>query len=119
MRFIAVIGVLFVLASCSDSDTPENFALSCDNTKFQTSTDFFQFDFDKNIVINEGLDAYGVPTFYEYSITEVTPLKIAFDNSQDVEYVLDRANLTMVKTSFYMNRTSTLTNYYKCKLPQV
>ena len=119
MRLIAVLGVLFVLASCSDSDTPENFALSCDNTKFPTSTDFFQFDFDKNIVINEGLDAYGDSSVYEYSITEVTPLKIAFDNSQDVEYVLDRANLTMEQTIFYNNKTYTLTNNYKCKLPQV
>ena len=28
MRFIAVLGVLFVLASCSDSDTEENYVLS-------------------------------------------------------------------------------------------
>ena len=28
MRFIAVLGVLFVLASCSDMDTEENYVLS-------------------------------------------------------------------------------------------
>ena len=52
-------------------------------------------------------------------MTEVTPIKIAFDNSQDVEYVLDRANLTIEQTIFYNNNTYTLTNNYKCKLPQV
>ena len=44
MKLIAVLGVLFVLASCSDSDIPENFGVSC-YLDDKTYRYFFEFDF--------------------------------------------------------------------------
>jgi len=107
MRLIALLGVLFVLASCSDSDTPENFGLSCYEAD---ELIFWEFDFDKNIVIrNATID-------FEYSITEVSPIKILFKASMyDYTYVLDRVNLT-IEIIYSPDTTITL---FKCKPPQV
>ena len=113
MRLIAVLGVLFVLASCSDSDTPENFGLSCYKTDYdETFIHFFEFDFDKNIVIrNDG--AWD----YEYSITEVSPIKIVFENWVS-DYVLDRGSL-IIEQTIINSPNSKITTIFKCKLPQV
>jgi len=108
MRFIAVLGVLFVLASCSDSDMEENFGLSCYEAD---ELIFWEFDFDKNIVIRNvgAID-------YEYSITEVSPIKILFKASKyDYTYALDRVNLT-IEIIYPPSTTITL---FKCRPPQV
>ena len=112
MRLIAVLGVLFVLASCSDSDIPDNFSVACyDSSKDVTHIRFYEFDFDKNIVIRNvgAID-------YEYFITEVTPIKILFKESMDdYTWVLDRVNLT-IELIYSPNITTTI---FKCKLPKI
>ena len=50
MRLIVVIGILFVLASCSDSDTPENFGLSCWIKNPSSNRVIYEFNFDTNLV---------------------------------------------------------------------
>tara|TARA_B100000927_G_scaffold28518_1_gene21161 strand:- start:110 stop:436 length:327 start_codon:yes stop_codon:yes gene_type:complete len=108
MRLIAVLGVLFVLASCSNSDTEENFGLSCYEAD---ELILWEFDFDKNIVIRNvgAID-------YEYFITEVTPIKILFKESMDdYTWVLDRVNLT-IELIYSPNITTTI---FKCKLPKI
>ena len=115
MRFIAVLGVLFVLGSCSDSDMEENFALSCYKTDSdETFIHFFEFDFDKNIVIRDDGSSD-----YDYYVTEVSPVKIVFVQRGlvDIDYVLDRANLNIEQTIFY-NQLDKRT-IFKCKLPQI
>ena len=90
MRLIALLGVLFVLASCSDSDTPENFGLSCyvDDTNSRgyipkSNKILFEFDFDKNVVIRKTfLDTTYEKQFpdYEYSISKISSVTIVLAN---------------------------------------
>ena len=120
MRLIALLGALFVLASCSDSDTPENFGLSCYKeheidyyTKF---LHIFEFDFDKNKVIRIDGDLE-----FEHFISEISTARIVFKQvtfgKLDIDYVLDRANLTIEQSIIWPN--STITNIFNCELPQV
>ena len=115
MRFIAVVGVLLVLASCSDSDMEENFGLSCYKNDEKNIT-FFEFNFDKNIVIRDEPSGE-----YEYSMTEVSPVKIVFVQRSlvDIDYVLDRGNLNIEQTMRFESNPNNIINIFKCKLPQV
>ena len=69
MRLIALLGVLFIVASCSDSDTPENFGVSC-YLDDKTNRTFFEFDFDKNKVTKKQKTSKKLPKYFG-SVLEV------------------------------------------------
>ena len=128
MRFIAVLGVLFVLASCSDSDTPENFGLSCyrDNTNSklyipESNKILFEFNFDKNVVIRKTF----FDTTYEKqhpdlenSISKISSVTIVFGSPRS-EYILNRANLTIRQDFVEPSNSIEKSSMYKCVLPKI
>ena len=128
MRFIAVLGVLFVLANCSDSDIPENFGVSCYFDDDKTHRYFFEFDFDKNIVKVksppiEGLEHlnYGDS---EATINEISSVSIVFEDmgKDDISgfiYTFDRASF-IIRSEFivpHLNYSDSL--IYKCEAPKI
>ena len=128
MRFIAVLGVLFILASCSDSDTPENFGLSCyvDDTNSRgyipkANKILFEFDFDKNVVIRKTFfDTTYEEQFpdYEYSISKISLVTISF-GAPHSKYLLNRANLQIRKDLAEQGDSIDKSSMYKCVLPKV
>ena len=140
MRLIAVLGVIFVLASCSDSDMkenfdsdiPDNFGVSCSlgNEKDKSFRAFFEFDFDKNI-INYKIQ---FPTTEkiseideEYPITEISASTIVFGKTNnDIKssyiYTFDRASF-MIRSNYSFKDTpwgdKFYSNVYKCELPKI
>ena len=126
MRFIAVLGVLFVLASCSDSDIPDNFSVACyDSSKDVTHIRFYEFDFDKNIVIKKSPPLVNTPyEVLEYSINEISAIAIIFEKTDrygTFRFTFDRANLMLRYDFLKNNKTSNSDKSYvaKCELPQI
>ena len=115
MRLIAVLGVLLVLASCSDSDIPENFGVSC-YLDDKTNRTFFEFDFDKNIVTIkstpiEGLEHLNIDN-REATINEISSSTIVFEDRSEgdistIIYTFDRASF-MIRTEYIVFHL----NYY-------
>ena len=128
MRFIAVLGVLFILASCSDSDTPENFGLSCyvDDTNSRgyipkANKILFEFDFDKNVVIRKTFfDTTYEKQFsdFEYSIYEISLVTISF-GAPHSKYLLNRANLQIRMDHVEQGDAIDKSSMWKCVLPKV
>ena len=128
MRLIVVLGVLLVLASCSDSDMPENFGLSCyvDETSDRLAIPksnrvFFEFDFDKNVVIKK----FFLDTTYKYqindkenSISEISQATIVFRRPNNI-YTLDRATLIVRQDRFDENDIPLQRVDHKCVFPKI
>ena len=121
MRFIAVLGVLFVLTGFSNSDIPDNFGVSCYENDEKNIT-FFEFDFDKNVVIMKELFDKD-RAIYEFAITDIFSSNIVFSTDFGAKNVVsmftfDRANL-MIRNDFIVADEIKGTFNYKCTLPQV
>ena len=117
MRFIAVVGVLLVLASCSDSDIPDNFSVSCYQVGAfdEQLIVSYDFDFDNNIVTEKltlGGTIYNFPL--RYDITEITSTTISF-GLENQELTLNRADLSL---KYYMYAPK-VSHDYRCRTPQV
>ena len=122
MRLIAVVGVLFVLASCSDSDMPDNFSVSCykvggfNKGSYTQSLDY-DFDLDNRIVTRRVYLKNGKSSSPErYDITEIKATHIHFGKGIQ-EFTFNRTDLRLVYYEFDYGRTVELE--YRCKLPQV
>ena len=131
MKLIAVLGVLFVLASCSDSDIPENFGVSCylDDKTFRY---FFEFDFDKNIVKIKSPPIEGIENYFhenqdlerEATINEISSVSIVFEdmgkgNISSLIYTFDRASF-IIRNEFivpHLNYSDSL--IYICEAPKI
>ena len=137
MRLIAVLGVLFVLASCSDSNIHKNFSLMCYSyhtasfgilgkpettieTEVRDSTVFI-FDLEKNIVkvtkvkipYLEELVWYELHIFHKF---EPFVYFAYFDDyGGSIYFLFDRAELTIKE---YDTQHDWQVEY-QCKLPQV
>ena len=100
MRFIAVLGVLFVLASCSDSDLPDNFAVSCSIYQDGKPSISFEFDFDKNLVTETIImDNFLNGMSTERQITKILPGRIIFETETEEwieRYRFNRTSLLLV-----------------------
>ena len=126
MRFIAVLGVLFVLASCSDSDIPENFGVSC-YLDDKTHRYFFEFDFDKNIVKVKSPPIEGIENQdleREATINEISSVSIVFEDMGvgDISgfiYTFDRASF-IIRNEFivpHLNYSDSMV--YICEAPKI
>ena len=122
MKLIAFLEVLFVIASCSDSDMPNNFAVSCHKvselTGFEKAESWtFDFDFDNNIVTSNPYYDNGKKGFaISYDITEIRATHIHFGNSIE-EYTFNRSDLRLSYFDDLYGVISTID--YRCRLPQV
>ena len=111
MRLIALLGVLFVLSSCSDSDMEENLGLSCylSSLPADARREFFEFDFDKNTVIYKRPASSLLPSEErEFSIISTGPAIIVFGGKWlniEEEFIFDRA--TMVIEVNFVNEDGT------------
>ena len=110
MRFIAVLGVLFVLASCSDMDIngDDTFGLSC---RFDFNDNQYHFAFDGNTVTRyfQPLEPKTTPEKYKIiSDSNVSPLVVVFEGKEmfykvgeytpyilNMKYMLDKTTLTI------------------------
>ena len=108
MRLIAVLGVLFVLASCSDMDIngDDTFGLSC---VFDLNGKQYHFAFDGNTVTRyfQPLEPKTTPEKYKIiSDSNVSPLVIIFEGKEkgllngeytpyilNMKYMLDKTSL--------------------------
>jgi hypothetical protein len=120
MRLITALGVLFVLTGFSNSDIPDNFGVSCYENDEKNIT-FFEFDFDKNVVIMKELFDKDRAT-YEFAITDIFSSNIVFSMNFGASVVsmftFDRANL-LIRNDFIVADEIRGTFNYKCTLPQV
>ena len=117
MKLIAVLGVLFVLASCSDSDMPDNFSVSCPDPdpKWEAIQYSYDFDFDNNIVTERHIMKFGGVITEIFDIKEITPTTINFEKEGETYYFsFDRTHLRIK----FMHPPKPVIYYY-CKLPQV
>ena len=120
MRLIALLGVLFVLGGCSDSDMPDNFSVSCYQVGKFYGHEYYEsydFDFDNNIVTSKtymGNNRGDYP--FTYDITEITPTHIHFGKGVQ-ELTFSRSDLSLSYYDFVYGVISTID--YRCKLPQV
>ena len=123
MRFIAVLGVLFVLASCSDSDMKENFSVSCNLDlnnypnliAMEGMVLYYDFDLQENTVDVSYSNFSEENVTKTYAITKKTDSFIKFSTDQG-NYFFDRTTLIM-KTSF--GGMSGDPSWRQCQLPQV
>jgi|TARA_B100001093_G_scaffold278637_1_gene266301 hypothetical protein len=118
MRLIAVIGILFVLASCSDSDTPENFGLSCWIKNPSSNRVIYEFNFDTNLVTQK-FTANNLANNEPLSIVEISPVTIIFEDSISLN-IFDRSSL-MIKKDYYArdkNAKPAMTVLLKCETTQ-
>ena len=107
MRLIALLGVLFVLASCSDMDIngDDTFGLSC---VFDLNGKEYHFAFDGNTVTRyfQPLEPKTTPEKYKIiSDTNVSPLVVVFEGKEmfykvdygsyivNMKYMLDKTTL--------------------------
>ena len=128
MKLIAVLGVLFVLASCSDSDIPENFGVSC-YLDDKTYRYFFEFDFDKNIVKTKSppLDVKGLENIAfenEATIKEISSATIVFEYSSEGNisthiYTFDRASFIIRNEFVVPHRNYRDSMVYICETPKI
>jgi len=124
MRFIAVLGTLFILSSCSNWDISENFSVSCfkfrdngDTVWEKTETWTFDFNFDNNIVTSKPYYDNGKSGFPErYDIIENSSKHIYFGKNT-WEYTFNRRNLWL--TYYKFDYIDTVEIIYMCELPQV
>ena len=140
MRLIAVVGVLFVLASCSDSDMEYDYALKCENLDNPYSNDnmslFHYIDLenetvrtitvvtDKGKSVNKQLvgNAFYEDLDYIVPITNRSNSKITFaDKSQygyqtksfgGAKFELDVSNFEMIYKSVIYNEDGSLAPYH-------
>ncbi len=136
MRLIALLGVLFVLASCSDSDMEYDYTFECENLDNPFNADyvslFFYIDLedgtvrntsvvtDKGKSMNTQLIGLGEKAFYDdldyiLPITNISNSKITFeDNNQfgETKFELDVSNFEMIYKSAIYNEDGSLADYY-------
>ena len=128
MRFIAVLGVLLVLASCSDSDILENFGVSC-YLDDKTNRTFFEFDFDKNIVTIKSTPFEGVEHLNhddrEATINEISLSTIVFEDRGEgdistIIYTFDRASF-MIRSEYIVFHLDFYDNsiVFMCEAPKI
>ena len=126
MRLIAVLGGLFVLASCSDSDMEENFGLSCYEEGYESQRIYYEFYFDKNIVIKKSYPGEAIEElFSEYDITNISLTTISFGSQPSIlygenhdEYTFDRATFT-IRNDIRKDGNSLKNYFFKCELPKI
>ena len=115
MRLIAVLGVLLVLASCSDLDIngDNKFAIAC---VYETDKDYenvFHLEFDGNTVkkYNKPLEANQLPSTHKIkSDSNVSPLVVIWDDTgisgmgsdgeiriYNLRYTLDKQTLKLYR----------------------
>jgi len=136
MRFRAILGILLVLTSCSDSDMEYDYAFVCKNLDNPFNADyinlFFYIDLedetvrnttvvtDKGKSMNKQLIELGEKAFYSdldyiLPITKISNSKITFeDNNQfgAARFELDVSNLEMIYKSTLYNEDGSLADYY-------
>ena len=126
MRLIALLGVLFIVASCSDSDTPENFGVSC-YLDDKTNRTFFEFDFDKNIVKVKSppVESFENLVFEsEATINEISSSTIVFEYRSEGDistliYTFDRASFIIRNEFIVPHRNYHDSMVYICEAPKI
>ena len=106
MRLIAVLGVLFVLASCSDMDIngDDTFGLSC---VFDLNGKQYHFAFDGNTVTRyfQPLEPKTTPEKYKIiSDSNVSPLVVVFEG-KEMFYKVDYGSY-IVNMRYMLDKTS-------------
>tara|TARA_Y100000766_G_scaffold190849_1_gene164027 strand:- start:479 stop:946 length:468 start_codon:yes stop_codon:yes gene_type:complete len=136
MRLIALFGVLFVLASCSDSDMEYDYALKCENLDNPYNADyvslFHYIDLenetvrnitvvtDKGKSMNKQLIGLGENAFYEdldyiLPITNISNSKITFEDKSkfgEAKFELDVSNFEMIYKSVIYNEDGSIAPYH-------
>ena len=124
MRLIALLGVLFIVASCSDSDTPENFGVSC-YLDDKTNRTFFEFDFDKNKVTVKSPPVLGFAYLAlesKATINEISSSTIVFGKEDDIStliYTFDRASFIIRNEFIVPHRNFHDSMVYICEAPKI